>query len=97
MPPAEIGSGSAQIPSSRVFVRLLRMLRPHWPMIFLGLVLLLVSLPAELFPAFVWMYVVDALIMHKPTRSTEILGGIFFVRRSPHPLASNSSPPRSFF
>ena len=48
---------SSQEPSSTVFMRLLRMLRPQWPMIAAGVVLLLFSMPAELFPAFVWMYV----------------------------------------
>lgn len=40
------------------------MLNAHYPAIGVGLVLLLLSMPAELFPAFVWMYVVDGLIYH---------------------------------
>jgi ATP-binding cassette, subfamily B, bacterial len=64
-------------PPRGVFVRLLKLLRPHWGMIAVGLLLLLASMPAELFPAFVWMYVTDALIIHKPTRTTEWLQQLF--------------------
>jgi ATP-binding cassette subfamily B protein len=60
-----------------VFSRLIRMLRPYWAMIALGLVLLLLSMPAELFPAMVWMYVVDFLIIKKPTPASQHLD--FFV------------------
>ncbi len=45
-----------------VFGRLLRLLKPQWKMIAVALVLLLLSMPAELFPAFIWMYVVDYLV-----------------------------------
>ena len=53
-------------PSARVFLRLLRMLRPQWGMIAVGLLLLLLSLPCELFPGLVWMYVTDHLILKDP-------------------------------
>jgi ABC-type multidrug transport system fused ATPase/permease subunit len=46
-------------------------------MIGLGLILLLLSMPAELFPAFVWMYVADFLIMHKPTAASRYLDVLF--------------------
>ena len=46
-------------------------------MVALGLVLLFLSMPAELFPAFVWMYVADFLIMHKPTAASEYLNVLF--------------------
>ncbi|HEY1628440.1 MAG TPA: ABC transporter ATP-binding protein, partial [Tepidisphaeraceae bacterium] len=60
-----------------VFSRLVRMLRPYWGLIALGSVLLLLSMPAELFPAIVWMYVVDFLILHKPTATSQHLD--FFI------------------
>jgi ABC-type multidrug transport system fused ATPase/permease subunit len=39
------------------------MLRPQWAWIALALVLLIISMPGELFPAFIWRYVVDDLII----------------------------------
>src|SRR5688500_16718409 len=54
----------------KVFGRLARMLRPHRGMIFVALVLLLLSMPGELFPGMIWMYVVDHLIRHDDTRWT---------------------------
>jgi ABC-type multidrug transport system fused ATPase/permease subunit len=48
--------------AGKVFSRLMRMLRPHYRQIGLGLALLILSMPGELFPAFAWMYVVDELI-----------------------------------
>lgn len=53
--------------SAQLFGRLLRMLRPHYRSIAGGLVLLLLSMPGELFPAFAWMYVADGLILHTNT------------------------------
>lgn len=64
-------------PGTAVFRRLLGMLRPQARLIALGLGLLLVSMPAELFPAFVWMYVTDALIIGKPTTPSLILNDWF--------------------
>jgi ABC-type multidrug transport system fused ATPase/permease subunit len=46
-----------------VFRRLLGMLRPYRAMIGLALVLLILSMPCELFPAFIWQYVTDDLIL----------------------------------
>ena len=60
-----------------VFRRLLGLLRPQARWIALGLALLLLSMPAELFPAFVWMYVTDALIIGKPTGVSVWLGHFF--------------------
>jgi len=60
-----------------IFMRLLHHLRPQARSIALGLVLLLISMPAELFPAFVWMYVTDALIIANPTAPSLFLGQIF--------------------
>jgi ABC-type multidrug transport system fused ATPase/permease subunit len=64
-------------PPTRVFTRLLRLLRPYWGMIAAGLLLLLLSMPAELFPAFVWMYVVDYLVREAPTRSSQLVHELF--------------------
>ena len=62
---------SAQGP---VFRRLLGMLRPYkWP-IFWALVLLVMSMPAELFPAFIWRYVTDDLILTGISRPSGLHG-----------------------
>jgi ATP-binding cassette subfamily B protein len=50
-----------------IFRRLMRMLRPHWGMIAVALTLLLLSMPGELFPAMIWMYVADYLIRQAHT------------------------------
>ena len=63
--------------SPHVFSRLLMMLRPHWGTIALAVVLLLMSLPAELFPGLAWMYVTDELILVHSTRSSSWLGQLF--------------------
>lgn len=52
--------------SAPVFRRLLGLLKPYRGSITLGVVLLLLSLPGELFPAFVWLYVMDYLIHPAP-------------------------------
>src|SRR4051812_25741819 len=51
--------------SSRVFVRLLTLLRPYWGWIALGVLLLLLSAPCELFPAIVWKFVTDDVVLAK--------------------------------
>ena len=53
------------------------MLRPHWGTIALAVVLLLMSLPAELVPGLAWMYVTDELILVHSTRSSSWLGQLF--------------------
>ena len=53
--------------TSRVFLRLVKLLRPHWPMIGLGLLLLTLSVPCELFPAIVWQFVTDDVVLQKDT------------------------------
>src|SRR5215218_5651764 len=60
-------------PASRVFRRLLAMLRPQAGTIAIALVLLLLSMPGELFPGLIWMYVTDQLITHKPTGASDFL------------------------
>lgn len=53
---------------TRVFLRLLKLLRPHWALLALALGLLLISTPCELFPALAWKYVTDdVLLNHGPT------------------------------
>jgi ABC-type multidrug transport system fused ATPase/permease subunit len=60
----------------KIFARLLRMLRPHAGLIGVALILLLLSMPGELFPGMIWMYVVDHLIRHDDTRWT---GGLHYL------------------
>lgn len=60
-------------PATAVFGRLLRMLRPQRGRIILGLILLLASMPGELFPAFAWMYVADHLITKQSSTTIDIL------------------------
>ena len=59
--------------SRNVFVRLLGLLRPYRARIVLGLVLLMASMPGEVFPAFAWMYVVDGLIKPEPGRIVTVV------------------------
>ncbi|MGA2583638.1 MAG: ABC transporter ATP-binding protein [Tepidisphaeraceae bacterium] len=47
----------------RIFLRLWKMLRPQWGMIALAMTLLFISMPGELFPAFIWQYVTDDLVL----------------------------------
>jgi len=60
-------------PASRVFRRLLSMLRPQAGVIAIALVLLLLSMPGELFPGLIWMYVTDKLITQKSTAWADLL------------------------
>ena len=66
-------SSAARSHDHKVFRRLLRLLRPHVPVIAIALALLLLSMPGELFPGMIWMYVVDHLIRRDDTRWTEAL------------------------
>lgn len=63
--------------TSRMFVRLLKLLRPYWLMIGMGLLLLVLSTPCELFPALVWKYVTDDLILAGHSRPTPVLATLF--------------------
>jgi ABC-type multidrug transport system fused ATPase/permease subunit len=49
--------------SRAVFLRLLKMLRPHAAMIGLGIGLLILAAPCELFPAIVWKFVTDDIVL----------------------------------
>ena len=60
---------------SVVFRRLCGMLRPEWSWIGAALVLLIVSMPGELFPAFIWGYIVDELIV-KHTAGRSVLAWV---------------------
>src|SRR5678815_3928134 len=66
-PPTESNDRDLQAPSSKVFLRLLLLLRPYWPMIGVGVFLLLLSVPCELFPAIVWRFVTDDVVLSKNT------------------------------
>lgn len=46
-----------------VFRRLLAQLRPQWGRIALGILLLLMAAPCELFPAMAWMYATDTIVL----------------------------------
>src|SRR5437867_13304511 len=59
----------AKTDTKGVFPRLLRMLRPHYGAIGLGLLLLLLSGPCEIFPAQVWKFVVDDIVLNKKHES----------------------------
>jgi len=56
-----------------VFRRLLLMLRPQWPIIALGVFLLILSMPCELFPGMVWKYVTDDIILTGRSRPMPVL------------------------
>jgi ABC-type multidrug transport system fused ATPase/permease subunit len=45
------------------FLRLLRLLRPHYRMIAVGLFFLLLAAPCELFPGLLWKYVTDDIVL----------------------------------
>src|SRR5438309_4321786 len=50
-----------------IFVRLLSMLRPYYRTIAFGLLLLVIGSPCELFPAMVWRYVTDDVVLQAHT------------------------------
>ena len=54
-------------PTRQVFSRLLRMLRPYRGRIITGLLLLVISSPCELFPAMVWRFVTDDIVLQSHT------------------------------
>jgi ABC-type multidrug transport system fused ATPase/permease subunit len=58
-----------KVDTKGVFPRLMRMLRPHYRAIGMGLVLLLLSGPCEIFPAQVWKFVVDDIVLNKKNES----------------------------
>lgn len=64
-------------PAGRVFRRLLLLLKPHWPGILLGLVLLLMAAPCELFAPLVWQWVTDVVVMQHHTPGNSRLGLLF--------------------
>lgn len=74
----------AKSKNAGITLRLLKLLRPHWPLIGLGLLLLLLSTPCELFPALVWKYVTDDLILAGRYRPTPVLGTLVSLDGSIH-------------
>ena len=70
--------------SRRVFLRLLRLLRPHYPTIGLGLLLLILSTPCELFPALAWMYVADDVLGAGHGKPTPVLSYLISLGGSIH-------------
>lgn len=56
-----------------ILLRLFKLLRPYWPMIGAGLILLILSTPCELFPALIWKYVTDDLILAGKYHPTPVL------------------------
>lgn len=63
--------------SPRIFRRLLGLLRPYYGWIALGLLLLILSTPCELFPALVWKYVIDDLLLTGRSAPTRVLPWFF--------------------
>jgi ABC-type multidrug transport system fused ATPase/permease subunit len=76
-PPATAENPARIRGSGHIVARLIRLLRPYWPIIGLGLVLLVLSTPCELFPALVWKYVTDDLILAGRYRPTPVLHWLF--------------------
>jgi ABC-type multidrug transport system fused ATPase/permease subunit len=67
-PPAQLLEyAKAATDNYPTFGRLLGMLRPWWHLIALSLLLLILAGPAEIFPAQVWMFVVDEIAQGKDT------------------------------
>ena len=63
------------VPPKRIFMRLVRMLRPYLGTIMMGLVLLVLASPCELFPAIVWKFVTDDIVLD--IRSSSLLRAWF--------------------
>ena len=56
-------TGEPLASNKRVFLRLLKMLRPYYGRIAVALALLFLSMPGELFPAVAWKYVADDIVL----------------------------------
>ncbi|CAN5705067.1 hypothetical protein BH09PLA1_BH09PLA1_30020 [soil metagenome] len=59
--------------SGKIFLRLLRKLRSQWPAIALGILLLTLAMPCELFPGLIWKYVTDDVILTGRTAPMPVL------------------------
>ncbi len=55
-------------PDDRTFRRLIGLLRPWWGWIGLSTALVVVAAPSELFPAVVWGYVTDVVVLNQPSK-----------------------------
>ena len=76
-------------PSPTPFRRLLGLLKPYRKSIALGVGLLLLSLPGDLFPAFVWLYVMDHLVHPAPGKAAagvHVLVSFFGAITNPYAL-----------
>src|SRR3712207_6200831 len=62
---ASVTDASVRVGETSVFRRLLPYLRPHGRVLVFGLLLLLVSIPANNFHPIAWAYIVDEVIGHR--------------------------------
>jgi len=53
------------VPAGQIFWRLVRLLRPYYGWIAVATLLLIISAPCELFPAFCWGFIADDLVLGK--------------------------------
>lgn len=60
----------AVAPTRGEFRRLFSQLAPHKGLVITSLVLLALSMPCELFPPLIWLFVADELIVHNPSAIT---------------------------
>jgi len=65
MPEAVADYRTSSVTNGQVLRRLLRLLKPYRGRIIFGLVLLILSTPGELFPAIVWRFVTDDIVIQK--------------------------------
>jgi len=68
----------------KVFRRLLRLMRPYYALLALGILLLIGGTPWSLFPALVWKYVTDAPDPPGKSHPTPILPYLFSFQRPAH-------------
>ena len=61
--PAMTPPVAARSPDDRTFRRLIGLLRPWWAWIALSTVFVVIAAPCELFPAVVWRYVTDVVVL----------------------------------
>src|SRR3954471_9244104 len=64
-------------PAGKVFRRLLRLLRPYYGLLTLGILLLIGGAPGELFPALGWKYANDALVLPGHAQQPPVLPSLF--------------------
>ena len=84
--PAPVVLATGPSHDDRTFRRLVGLLRPWWGWIALSTVFVIVAAPCELFPAVVWRYVTDVVVLNHPGESRWMtawfgLGGRLATRR----------------